>query len=779
MCILCRDTFSRSDILKRHFQKCSIRRGNPTGASHLSHAQTHLKKSHPGPHKNSPSMGNDGDMMGNNGMNNNMTDPALSHHHFGIIPGGEVPDASSHMTNQQVQNQMQQQSDQLKRLGDDRMVQGQGGSSRGSFDQGYNPGMGGTVPTSGMNPSLAFSVPQGQNGHSYNQNNFEYGGNGPNMHSQPPTTYQQTPNGRSFVNPINNSYQTNPTTFSNPYTPSITNTHAPVKPETGVYSIKHEPVTVNGLLTGIYPTQDLNPGADFPNWNFQNDPLQTVSTRLMLLCSPPNSPINGRGNQIRQHLTADNIKHFLDRFSSFQGHFPVIHMPSFRIDEASDGMLLGMICIGAVYSDRMTPVQVRGMMEIAKIAIESSSELYNKISRQHANGGGFVSENTSPSGSELEQITAISLMHVLYTWHGTPIQREEARRQFPIIAALARQAGLTQLSTGALSSPLHQPHANGGSFTAETFDWNAWIQQEKRSRLMFLVFLTDAARVMYFNMEPLFDAMEIQIPLPADDAAWDAGSVSECARALGLAGKVAAQDINPDGSRRAKQPEMHTAMVTILHKDWSFHPNTTNLYSKFVLIHALHVQLWKAQRNISGNFGQSSSGTSTPMNQTDWAMRIIDVAGSGTSTPVEAASQLNATSAAFEKWKKAWDGDIAIQYPPSELSRRSYRRFGFCRDAVHFYWLAKCLIGSNRGLDLHTAPDQRFTHVMSLMQYVKKWVVSDSAKRGEELGSVGDIDPAYAVSDLTLDMAQLFKPINKMIDSPVAGVHTSITGGSG
>jgi len=41
---LCKDTFSRSDILKRHFQKCSIRRGNPTGASHLQNAQSHLQK---------------------------------------------------------------------------------------------------------------------------------------------------------------------------------------------------------------------------------------------------------------------------------------------------------------------------------------------------------------------------------------------------------------------------------------------------------------------------------------------------------------------------------------------------------------------------------------------------------------------------------------------------------------------------------------------------------------------------------------------------------------
>jgi len=69
MCVLCRDTFSRSDILKRHFQKCSIRRGNPTGASHLS-AQAHVKKNQA--HKTTPSMTNPNDMMGMNGINNGM-----------------------------------------------------------------------------------------------------------------------------------------------------------------------------------------------------------------------------------------------------------------------------------------------------------------------------------------------------------------------------------------------------------------------------------------------------------------------------------------------------------------------------------------------------------------------------------------------------------------------------------------------------------------------------------------------------------------------------------
>ncbi|KAH0543452.1 hypothetical protein FGG08_002217 [Glutinoglossum americanum] len=51
MCVLCKDTFSRSDILKRHFQKCSLRRGNPTGASHLSQSHAHHKRQHPGSHK--------------------------------------------------------------------------------------------------------------------------------------------------------------------------------------------------------------------------------------------------------------------------------------------------------------------------------------------------------------------------------------------------------------------------------------------------------------------------------------------------------------------------------------------------------------------------------------------------------------------------------------------------------------------------------------------------------------------------------------------------------
>jgi hypothetical protein len=431
------------------------------------------------------------------------------------------------------------------------------------------------------------------------------------------------------------------------------------------------------------------------------------------------------------------------------------------------------------------------MMELAKAVIERNSQIYTIVAREQTRDSGFGDESIGSSKSDLEQITAIFMMQVLFTWHGTPLQREKARREFPVVAEIARRAGLTKPMTSSPFSVLHQPNVTVENFNAASFDWNAWVDQEKRSRLMFTLFLTDAALSLYFNIAPRFEKDEIRLPLPADDAAWDAQTASECAEALGLHGPVVARSRNPEGSRRPKQPEMHSALNALMHNVWDLQPGTTNLYSKFILVHALHIQLWTALRQVSlqesgqlnpQNLSFPSSGTTTPISQHDW-VRGIDPTGSvthsastsGRATPVvEAAGQsslLKTINNAFDKWKKAWDEDMLTQYPPSSTH---YRRFGFCRDAVHFYWLAKYLMKNNRAMDWQIAPDQRFSQVINLLKSVKTWVVSDSAKRGEELGSVSDIGSDYGVTDLTLDMAQLFRPINKQIDSPVPGVHTNI-----
>ena len=97
MCVLCRDTFSRSDILKRHFQKCSIRRGNPTGASHLSRPQAHVKKNTPA--QKAAGLANEGDMNHLDGLNNMPRADGMVHP-FGMVP---VQDDMNNMASNQNQ----------------------------------------------------------------------------------------------------------------------------------------------------------------------------------------------------------------------------------------------------------------------------------------------------------------------------------------------------------------------------------------------------------------------------------------------------------------------------------------------------------------------------------------------------------------------------------------------------------------------------------------------------------------------------------------------------
>ena len=123
-------------------------------------------------------------------------------------------------------------------------------------------------------------------------------------------------------------------------------------------------------------------------------------------------------------------------------------------------------------------------------------------------------------------------MQVLLIWNGTPQQRDSARRLFPLIATLARRSGLLRVSQKPLAySVLHQREVDTANFNTADFEWRAWVEQEKRLRVMFLIYLCDASMGLYFNAPSLFDPLELKVPLPADDAAWDAPDGRVCAEA--------------------------------------------------------------------------------------------------------------------------------------------------------------------------------------------------------------------------------------------------------
>lgn len=742
-------------------------------------------------------------MRNMNGMNGGPTDPNL--HQFGMM---NDPRGPPNMNDDQMSQQEHlSRANSIKRMGsndgrDRRSMTGptpSGSSSRQSFDQNYN---GSEIPStmSSLNPQLAaYNMPNGHNGPAYGQHyDYPNQSNGSAMHPSENGEMGSMANSRGPM-PVygapNNGQQSNldwshmfhtgaQESFMSPYNSSLVQNQMAIKAEPSSIPPSNDNLYANGMYAGGVPAQSHSNGnaniGNFPAWNMaaQQNPFNQISNHLVNFSCPPGSHA-GQNNNIRMCLSPENIKHFLEQYTNFQGHFPLIHMPTFNIENAYHGLLLAMICIGAVYSDRIRPAQVRELMEHTKLAIDRDSRILSIVSQQDRDTK-TAEEAIGATKSELEEIQAILLLQILFTFHGTPIQREMARRKYPVLRQISNLMCLNKPSTTASGtfSLLHQPNVKIEHCNAASFDWNSWVEQEKRSRLFYVMYLLDAAMVIYFNNPPSFDAFEVSLPLPADDAAWDAWTSTLCAEALGLHGPVVAKEKNADGSRRPKQPEMNDALKALVDSNNSLKEGSTNAFSKFILIHALLVQLWCHQKQMSQDSERNAAqGVASPAPSHD-EQRIkvenVSQVASGRRTPDAQAQQyMMLLGSALDKWKRTWDADMRNQYPNAP---NSYRRFGFCRDGIHFYYLGKYLMKT--GMDFRVAPDQRFTHVIHLLKSVKTWVVSDSAKREEELGSVGDIDQSYGVSDLTLDMAQFFKPINRQIDSPIAGVHTNI-GGNG
>lgn len=163
-----------------------------------------------------------------------------------------------------------------------------------------------------------------------------------------------------------------------------------------------------------------------------------------------------------------------------------------------------------------------------------------------------------------------------------------------------------------------------------------------------------------------------------------------------------------------------------------------------VLIHAIHIQIYNIQRQILRR-----SGTSTPQSQ-----------GGSPSTPASGVSEqaqhlLRSTVSALEMWKTCWDADLAVQFSQNQ------RRRGFCRDGVHFYFLAQIFLRKSRSDDWNAPADNRSRHVFHLLKQIRSHVASDSAQKGIDFGSVTTVADDYGVADLTLNMRHLFKPIEE------------------
>ncbi|KAF2235608.1 hypothetical protein EV356DRAFT_444811 [Viridothelium virens] len=818
-CHLCKDTFSRSDILKRHFQKCSLRRGNPTGANHLQHSQSHLRRN--SQHANRTPMSS----MAESSYSTAMDHSNIVNGHMPTPTGPSMSGGSIQTDPAAYQNGMNSLSNRSSRSNSaahsGSAIQSQRNSlsgighltssARQSFDHQH---LANNFSTGVSAPGMqSYAMPQGMQGHMGSQD-LTYGNSatgGPmNLHvkteeasiqgySRPSVTqYDSAHSGLSSDFDWQHIFsQQNHDPFA---LTGNTPNDAAIKhqPGSGHSTNMHSPTdgVPDAVFNSLYPQPSSmgieNLPSALPTWNLEmvpQDLMQSKSDALLAFCFSTTSFDPHMDQDLKQCFTTEGIKHFISQYTNFHGHWPMIHTPSFNIMAANTGLVAAMICVGAVYSDKVGLNQVRRLMDVVYSAVRRHSRVFGVMT------GSVVerSEVLQVEQSDVEEIQSLILSHTQFTWHGNPTQREEAKRDWLVVANIPKRFHLLQpIAPGQMFySPLHYQNFAPEHININAFDWTSWIEQEKRTRTMNFLFLTDTARVLFFNAQQQIDPWTVRVPLPADDAAWDAKSAIDCAEALGLNGEVA-QGKNVTGSRRPKQIAVNEALRELLKAGHEFPPRATNALSKFVLIHAIIVLISDIQRQFAASAAGPysafpSSGTNTPNSHNEWMSgnatqansRNISANSSGRGTPIEGQmaqqnyhQSLQAVNNALDKWKRTWDHDMNLQYPPAASI---FRRFGFCRDGVHFYWLARSLIINPRtATDPQTPPDTRFKRMMSTLRKVRSRVVDDNSSRGHQVGSVADIDDHYGMDELAFDMKKLFKPINEQLDSPLSGVQTYV-----
>ncbi|CUM67368.1 uncharacterized protein PRCAT00005061001 [Priceomyces carsonii] len=174
------------------------------------------------------------------------------------------------------------------------------------------------------------------------------------------------------------------------------------------------------------------------------------------------------------------------------------------------------------------------------------------------------------------------------------------------------------------------------SYSKSEEDWKDWIQSEMKIRTCYSVFLLDTSHLIFFNNFPRIVPSELRLPLPSHHNWWEASSYEEWhatyfPRPLFL--EVAQFLINADSV------------------DLSYN---LYMYDFFVLLHALYVNMWFQKQLL--NFFTSS--------------------------------QIKAQRKALENWKTIWNRAIE-RIPENEWSK-----FGFCRNAIEYYWLARLFLSS-------------------------------------------------------------------------------------
>ncbi|WEJ93778.1 hypothetical protein PSN45_001253 [Yamadazyma tenuis] len=232
------------------------------------------------------------------------------------------------------------------------------------------------------------------------------------------------------------------------------------------------------------------------------------------------------------------------------------------------------------------------------------------------------------------------------------------------------------------------------SFYARTqSDWESWVDTEKRIRVVYSAWLLDTSYLIFFEQAPRLFPAELNIPLPSHHNWWDSPSYESW------------------HSLCSERPLFLDVVHSLMNNEDLHSQVELYMYDFFVLLHGLYVNMW-LYKQLLNSF---------------------------------TISQVAQQKMALENWRKTWEASMK-NIPANEWSK-----FGFCRDAMEYYWLARMFLASredNLALDFQNpgyvsnkieeisdskASDEKLLSTLKFMKAIRHSKIIDNS------GSVKDL----------------------------------------
>ncbi|KAH6663487.1 fungal-specific transcription factor domain-containing protein [Halenospora varia] len=217
--------------------------------------------------------------------------------------------------------------------------------------------------------------------------------------------------------------------------------------------------------------------------------------------------------------------------SSYWYHFseqvPILHKPTFSPDKTPNLLLIAMMAIGASCLDKMHGYDVT----------QAGAELSNFLA-WHLRWEIFSDYHFRPP-AKLWVFQALLLLELYEKMYSTRALHERAHIHHATTITLMRR-GSSLIGRSALDSPPSvrddKQGLNGSRHSstsgANTPDewWNHWITNEATRRAAFAAFVIDSTHATMFGHSTVMVAHEMRLPLPCDEALWNATNSAEVGR---------------------------------------------------------------------------------------------------------------------------------------------------------------------------------------------------------------------------------------------------------